>query len=63
MPSTSQSATGSLEGALSRTEADADSALRAHAALQGELKKAKKAAAQGSIRDLEKSLAAADQTG
>jgi hypothetical protein len=51
----------SLESALSRTEADADAALRADGALHRELKKARSAAAQGSIRDLQKSLAAAGQ--
>ncbi len=51
----------SLEDALSRTETDADSALRADLALHRELKRAKSAAAQGAIRDLQKSLSSAEQ--
>jgi hypothetical protein len=61
IPDSASPSTESLEGALSRTEADADSALRADASLHRELKKARNSAAQGAIRDLEKSLAAAEQ--
>lgn len=50
-----------LESALSRTETDADSALRADVALHRELKRARSAAAQGAIRDLQKSISAAEQ--
>ncbi|MBI4538982.1 MAG: hypothetical protein HY704_05660 [Gemmatimonadetes bacterium] len=50
-----------LESALARSETDADVALRAVAAVTRELRTAKSAAAQGAIRDLQRSIAAAEQ--
>src|SRR5262245_7633547 len=50
-----------LEGALARTESDIEAALKATAAVMSQLKRAKKAAAQGVLRDLERNLEAADQ--
>lgn len=50
-----------LESALARTEADADAAARAAASVAREIKRAKTAAAHGSLRDMQKSLAAAEQ--
>ena len=52
-----------LEGALAATESDAEAASRAVAAVAREIKRARSAAAQGSIRDLQKALVAADQLG
>lgn len=51
----------SLENALVRTENDVDAALKAAAAAASQLKRAKKAAAAGVLRDLERSLDAAEQ--
>jgi len=48
-----------LEGALGSVEADIDAAIKAAAALARELKKAKAAAAGGTVRDLRRSLDAA----
>lgn len=50
-----------LEWALSQTEAETEAALKAAIALVAQLKKAKKAAAIGSIRDLDKGLEQAEQ--
>ncbi len=50
-----------LEAALARTEADAEAASRAAAAVVKEIKRAKTAASHGMIRDLRKSLEAAEQ--
>ena len=51
----------SLEDALARTESDVDAALKAAAATASKLKRAKKAAASGAMRDLPRSLEAAEQ--
>ena len=53
--------TAKLEDALARTEADTEAALKISSALTSQLKRAKKAAALGSLRDLERALAAADE--
>jgi hypothetical protein len=50
-----------IEAALARTESDADAAGRAATAVAREIKRARTAAAHGSIRDLQKALFAADQ--
>jgi hypothetical protein len=50
-----------IEAALARTEADADAAARAAATVVKEIKRAKTAAGQGTLRDLQKALAAAEQ--
>jgi len=50
-----------LEDALARTESDVDAALKAAAATASQLKRARKAAASGVLRDLERSLEAAEQ--
>lgn len=50
----------SLEEALARTEADADGALSAINTASKELRKAKSAAAAGSLRDLARAVRAAD---
>ncbi|MBA4159413.1 MAG: hypothetical protein H0X65_18355 [Gemmatimonadetes bacterium] len=50
-----------IEDALAATEADAEAAGRAAATVVREIKRARTAAAQGSIRDLQKALLAADQ--
>ena len=50
-----------LEGALSRTEGDIDAALKAAAATVAQLKRAKKAATVGGLRDLERALEGAEQ--
>jgi hypothetical protein len=50
-----------IEAALARTEADADAAACAAASVAREIKRAKSAAAHGTLRDLQKSLAAAEQ--
>lgn len=50
-----------LESALSRTESDIEAALKAATAVTSQLKRAKKASALGMLRDLERSLDAADQ--
>lgn len=50
-----------LEDALARSEADADAALKAAAAVVSQLKRAKKAAVTGALRDLERSLESAEQ--
>ena len=51
-----------METALARTEADADVAARAAAAAAREIKRARTAAAHGAVRDLQKALAAAEQS-
>lgn len=51
----------SLEEALARTESDIDAALKAGTAAASQLKRAKKAAASGVLRDLERSLESAEQ--
>lgn len=51
----------SLEDALARTESDVDAALKAAVATASQLKRAKKAAAAGVLRDLERTLDAAEQ--
>lgn len=51
----------SLEHALERTESDIDAALKASAAATSQLKRAKKAAALGVLRDLERTLDSAEQ--
>ncbi len=51
----------SLEEALGRTESDIEAALKASAAAASQLKRAKKAAASGVLRDLERSLDSAEQ--
>lgn len=48
-----------LEEALARAEADATAAARSAAAVAGELKRARSAAASGQVRDLRRALAAA----
>ncbi|MEO9175729.1 MAG: hypothetical protein ABI317_09485 [Gaiellales bacterium] len=53
--------TETLERALSRSEGDIDAATKAATATTAQLKAAKKAAAAGSLRDLERSLASAEQ--
>lgn len=50
-----------LETALARTESDAEAGSRAAAAVVREIKRARTAAAHGSIRDLQKALLSADQ--
>jgi len=50
-----------LEGALARTEGDIEAALKAATAVMSQLKRAKKAAALGVLRDLERNLEAAEQ--
>lgn len=50
-----------LEDALARSEADADAALKAAAAVVSQLKRAKKAAVTGALRDLERSFESAEQ--
>ena len=50
-----------LEGALTRTESDIDAALKAAAATVAQLKRAKKAATVGGLRDLERALEGAEQ--
>jgi hypothetical protein len=50
-----------IETALARTESDAEAASRAAAAVAREVKRARTAAAQGSVRDLQKALLSADQ--
>jgi hypothetical protein len=50
-----------IEAALARTEADADAAARAAASVAKEIKRAKSAANHGTLRDLQKSIAAAEQ--
>ena len=50
-----------LEGALIRTESDIEAALKAATAVVSQLKRAKKAAAVGVLRDLERSLDSAEQ--
>ncbi len=50
-----------LEGALTRTESDIDAALKAAAATVAQLKRAKKAANVGGLRDLERALEGAEQ--
>jgi hypothetical protein len=50
-----------LESAFERTERDASGAIRASAAVLAQLKRAKKAAETGAIRDLERALEAAEQ--
>jgi hypothetical protein len=50
-----------LEDALAQTESDADGALKSAAALTSQLKRAKKAAALGSLRDLERALESAEE--
>jgi hypothetical protein len=52
-----------LETALARTESDAEGASRAASALAREIKRARTAAAQGAIRDLQKALLSAEQLG
>ena len=49
-----------LEQALTRTEADAESAIKTAQALVAQLKRVQKAAAAGSMRDLEKTLEQAE---
>src|SRR5205085_10316916 len=49
-----------LEGALARTEADADAAVKVATALMSQLKRAKKAAHLGSLRELERALESAE---
>lgn len=51
----------SLEDALARTESDIDGALKAAVAAAAQLKRAKKAAVSGVLRDLERSLESAEQ--
>lgn len=51
----------SLEEALGRTESDIDAAMKAGTAAASQLKRAKKAAASGVLRDLEGSLDSAEQ--
>jgi hypothetical protein len=51
----------SLEGQLSRTQADADEALRALANVARELRRLKKAATSGSVRELRGALQAAQE--
>lgn len=60
-PELSTQSHGHLEAALGATESDAESASRAAAAVAREIKRARAAAAHGSIRDLEKALLAAGQ--
>ena len=50
-----------LEDALARTEADTDAALKSATALASQLKRAKKAASVGSLRDLERALEGAEE--
>ena len=50
-----------LESALSRTESDIDAALKAATAVMSQLKRAKKAATFGLLRDIARDLEAADQ--
>lgn len=50
-----------MEDALARTEADAEAAGRAVAAVAREIKRARGAAAHGAVRDLQKALLAAEQ--
>lgn len=50
-----------LEEALARSQADAEAALRAAAAVASQLKRAKKAAVTGALRDLERSFESAEQ--
>ncbi len=50
-----------LERALERMEQDIDAAMRAAAALTARLKRAKRAATLGAIRDLEASMTEVDQ--
>jgi len=50
-----------LEGALERTERDVDAALKAAAATTTQLKRARKAAASGVLRELERSLETTEQ--
>jgi len=50
-----------LEGALARTEADADSAIKTALALVAQLKRVRKAAQTGSVRDLQKTIEQAEQ--
>jgi len=56
-----RAAMSGLEAALERTEADADAALKAAAAAAAQLKKVKKAAAAGTLRELERSLSSAEE--
>jgi hypothetical protein len=58
MPDTSQP---SLEDALSETEADAQSALKAASAVMGALKRFRAAAQTGNLREFRPTLAAAEQ--
>ena len=51
-----------LEAALDSTAGAVDAALKAAAALTRELKRARSAAATGQLRDLQRALAAADET-
>lgn len=57
----SETSPSTLEAALARTEADAESAARAAAAVTREIRRAHGAAAHGTLRDLQKALAAAEQ--
>jgi hypothetical protein len=50
------SETSTLEVALARTESDLDAVLKVSAALAAQLRRAKKAAANGAVRDLERAL-------
>lgn len=56
-----ENSTGNLEGALARTEADTDAALKSATALASQLKRAKKAASVGSLLDLERALEGVDE--